>query len=112
MDLNLNAKTALVCGSTQGIGWSSALELAKLGANIVLMARDHQKLKSLSKELPKNENQQHHLIVADFNDPNSVKEGLEAATNLIIKICGGEASKFSITGKLVYLYYLSLYLCM
>jgi len=32
-------------------------------------------------------------------DPNSIKEGLEAATNLIIEICGGEASKFSITGK-------------
>ncbi len=32
-------------------------------------------------------------------DPNSIQEGLEAATNLIVKICGGEASKFSITGK-------------
>ncbi len=32
-------------------------------------------------------------------DPNSVKEGLEVATDLIIKICGGEASKFSIAGK-------------
>ena len=32
-------------------------------------------------------------------DPNSIKEGLEAATNLIVKICGGEASKFSIVGK-------------
>jgi len=32
-------------------------------------------------------------------DPNSIKEGLEVATSLIIKICGGEASKFSITGK-------------
>jgi len=32
-------------------------------------------------------------------DPNSIKEGLEVATNLIIKICGGEASKFSVTGK-------------
>ncbi len=32
-------------------------------------------------------------------DPNSIKEGLEAATNLIVKICGGEASKFSVTGK-------------
>ncbi len=32
-------------------------------------------------------------------DPNSIQEGLEAATNLIAKICGGEASKFSITGK-------------
>jgi len=32
-------------------------------------------------------------------DPNSIKDGLEIATNLIIKICGGEASKFSLTGK-------------
>ena len=32
-------------------------------------------------------------------DPNSVKEGLEIATELILKICGGQASKFKITGK-------------
>ena len=31
-------------------------------------------------------------------DPQSIKEGLEIATALIIKICGGEASKFNITG--------------
>ena len=31
-------------------------------------------------------------------DPNSVKEGLEIASGLIIKICGGEISKFSIAG--------------
>jgi len=33
-------------------------------------------------------------------DPNSIQDGLKIATNLIIKICGGEASKFSITGKI------------
>ncbi len=32
-------------------------------------------------------------------DPNSVLEGLQVATDLILKICGGQASKFSITGK-------------
>ncbi|MDB9793034.1 phenylalanine--tRNA ligase subunit beta, partial [Pelagibacteraceae bacterium] len=32
-------------------------------------------------------------------DPNSIKEGLELAAELITKICGGEASKFIITGK-------------
>jgi len=32
-------------------------------------------------------------------DPNSIKEGLELAVELIIKICGGEASKFIITGE-------------
>ncbi len=32
-------------------------------------------------------------------DPNSIKEGLEVAANLIFKICGGEVSRFSIAGK-------------
>jgi len=32
-------------------------------------------------------------------DPNSIKEGLELATELILKICGGEASKFVIAGQ-------------
>ena len=31
-------------------------------------------------------------------DPNSIKEGLELAAALIVKICGGLASKFSISG--------------
>ncbi len=32
-------------------------------------------------------------------DPNSIVEGLEIATELITRICGGQASKFSIVGK-------------
>jgi phenylalanyl-tRNA synthetase beta chain len=32
-------------------------------------------------------------------DPSSIKEGLENATALILKICGGEASKFTVTGN-------------
>jgi len=34
-------------------------------------------------------------------DPNSIKEGLELAVALILKICGGSASKFSIAGHAV-----------
>ena len=33
-------------------------------------------------------------------DPNSVLEGLEIATELITRICGGQASKFTIVGKI------------
>ena len=32
-------------------------------------------------------------------DPSSILVGLEVATDLILKICGGQASKFIITGK-------------
>ena len=34
-------------------------------------------------------------------DPNSIKEGLEFAAALIVKICGGAASKFSVVGSTV-----------
>jgi phenylalanyl-tRNA synthetase beta chain len=33
-------------------------------------------------------------------DPNSISNGLETATKMILEICGGEASKISIAGKL------------
>ena len=46
MDLNLK-KNAIVCGSTQGIGEAAAIELAKLGANITLIARNEGKLLSV-----------------------------------------------------------------
>ena len=45
MNLDIIGKTALVCGSTQGIGYASAVELANLGANIVMVARNAEKLR-------------------------------------------------------------------
>ena len=47
MNLNLENKTAFVCGSTQGIGKASALEMASLGSTIVLIARNEDKLKTI-----------------------------------------------------------------
>ena len=44
MNLDLTHKTAIVCGSTQGIGRASAVELALLGANVTLMARNEASL--------------------------------------------------------------------
>lgn len=68
MDISLKDKNALICGSTQGIGLATALELAKMGANCVLIARNEQKLKEIIHQLPNNSSQQHDYAVADFND--------------------------------------------
>lgn len=76
MNLNLENKTALVCGSTQGIGWASAVELSLLGANIILMARNEASLKEKLELLPKKSNQHHTYIVADFNSNESVKNNI------------------------------------
>lgn len=76
MDINLSGKTALVCGSTQGIGKACAIELANMGANIILCARDHDKLESAIKELPARNDQEHSYLMADFNHPEELKESL------------------------------------
>ena len=76
MNLNLKNKNALICGSTAGIGKATAMELANLGANITLIARNEEKLKKVISELPTNQGQNHNYMVADFSDPNSLKETL------------------------------------
>ena len=72
MNLDLTKKTALVCGSTQGIGYATAIELALLGANVVLMARNKQALKTARLNLDTTKGQEHRCVVADFSQHNVV----------------------------------------
>ena len=73
MNLHLTDKRAVVCGSTQGIGKASAIELAKLGASVVLVARNEEKLKAALLVLQSSENQKHSYIVADFSKPSELE---------------------------------------
>ena len=73
MNLDLQNKTALVCGSTQGIGKAAALELSKLGANIILLARDETKLKATLSELDVTKGQKHTFLSADFGNTNELE---------------------------------------
>jgi 3-oxoacyl-[acyl-carrier protein] reductase len=78
MDLSLRNKTAIVCGSTQGIGLASAIELAKLGATCVLMARTGEALKTAVSQLDISADQKHSYIVADFDKPETVRSAIES----------------------------------
>lgn len=66
---NLEGKTALVGGSTQGIGLATAILFAQAGAKVVLMSRNHDALENLVSELPVPYHQNHQFIVADFSHP-------------------------------------------
>ena len=74
MNLDLKNKRAIVCGSTQGIGKAVALELAAMGANVTLIARNEQALKTTKAELSDNGSQLHSYICADFSEPQKLKE--------------------------------------
>lgn len=73
MNLDLSGKRAVVCGSTQGIGLASAIELSQLGANICLVARNKEKLESALSQLDVSNGQKHDLVVVDFSNPTDVE---------------------------------------
>lgn len=98
MKLDLKNKNAVVCGSTQGIGKATALQLAEMGANITLVARNKTKLEAVLQELPKNADQNHDFVIADFDRPSELREALEKfnaeskkAVHILVNNTGGPA---------------------
>ena len=95
MNLDLKNKRAIVCGSTQGIGKAVAMELALLGANVTLIARNEQALKQTKSELSNNGSQLHSYICADFSEPQKLKELVEqfiqrsGFVNILVNNTGG-----------------------
>ncbi|RYD55349.1 MAG: SDR family oxidoreductase [Sphingobacteriales bacterium] len=97
LTLDLTGKTALVAGSTQGIGLASAKELADLGANCILIARNEQALQEAVKTLDASKGQQHSYLVADFSNPAQVQEVVASyaqqhTIHILINNSGGPAA--------------------
>ncbi|MFM2135119.1 MAG: hypothetical protein RL021_519 [Bacteroidota bacterium] len=97
MDLDLRGKTALVGGATQGIGKAVAVELAQLGATVVLAARNKEALSAVCNELPKPYAQNHGYIVADYSVPDEVRSAAErlvasGPVHILVNNTGGPPS--------------------
>jgi 3-oxoacyl-[acyl-carrier protein] reductase len=89
MNLSLEGKTAIICGSSQGIGFSIAEELAIMGANCILLARNKESLETAAQLLDSSIRQTHSTEVADFTRPDEVKKVIEkivSATNIHILV--------------------------
>ena len=94
MNLGLQNKNALVCGSTQGIGKATAILLAEEGVNVTLIARNEEKLKAVLAALP-NKNQKHNYLVADFSNPEELQKVLETTDlkfHILVNNTGGPKS--------------------
>jgi 3-oxoacyl-[acyl-carrier protein] reductase len=97
MNLSLEGKYAIICGSTQGIGLAIAEELALLGANCTLVARNETALKEAVIKLDTQLRQKHGYLVADFSKPDEVKKSIEAhvvntPVHILINNTGGPAA--------------------
>ncbi len=77
MDLfSLKDKTALITGSSQGIGYALAEGLASAGATIVLNGRDEKKLDDAAAELSKS-GAKIKISAFDVTDHNAVKQAVD-----------------------------------
>ena len=75
--MSLNDKNIMVTGASSGIGKSIAIFLSKMGANVIMVARNEERLKAVLKELgPGN----HSYFLFDLGDPAGIG-------NMMDKIC-------------------------
>jgi 3-oxoacyl-[acyl-carrier protein] reductase len=78
MDISLSGKTAVVGGSSQGIGLAIARELALCGANCILLSRNAASLQQAVAQLPSKDGQRHQYQLADFAAPDQVQQAIAA----------------------------------
>ena len=85
MDLQLKGKRALVTGGSRGIGKAIARELAREGADVAILARDPERLKTAATEIAKESGRTVVGIAVDTTSDDSVKAAVADA----VKALGG-----------------------
>ena len=75
-------KTALVTGASSGLGVAYAKELARRGANLILVARRQEMLESVKSLIKSSFDVQVDLIVLDLSKANSGEQLVEAIAKL------------------------------
>ncbi len=76
MDRVLLGRRALVGGASQGIGKACAVELAKLGAGVTLVARTESVLQEILPLLDSSVGQKHHYLCLDYGLPEEVRKAV------------------------------------
>lgn len=78
----LENKTILVTGASSGIGRATAIECAKLGATVIITARNEERLSSVLAELDTSFGQQHQMVIADISTNGGIDTLIAALPTL------------------------------
>ena len=79
MDLGLKGKRALVCASSQGLGYACAFALAREGARVVINGRGAEKLAAARAQIAHATGGAVEAVVADLGTPDGRNTLLDAA---------------------------------
>lgn len=103
MDLQLKDKCAFVAGSSRGLGYATALLLAKEGCKVVLNSRDTKKAKAAAEAVAQETGTQAHGVAGDVSDASMAELLIESAVEslggldiLITNAGGPPAGSFEI----------------
>ena len=74
MKINLKNKKALIGGSSKGLGYAVAKQLAACGAEVTLVSRNESLLKKNVLELKKLTGCNHNYLLVDYNNSKDYKK--------------------------------------
>jgi len=86
LNLDLNGKTAVVTGGSDGIGKATAARFAQEGANVVICARRTDHLIAAAGEIAKGTSSKVIPITCDVTNPTDIKNTVSETINLFGKI--------------------------
>jgi len=94
--MELEGKTALVTGSTSGIGKATASALARLGATVIVTGRDAERGARVVKEIA-DDGGSARFVAADLSDPGKVAQLAQEAGDVDILVNNAGRSWFGPT---------------
>ncbi len=99
----MNGKTIVITGGNDGIGYETALALARKGANIIIVSRNEQKAKEAVDHIKAAGNGNAQYVIADLSSQQSIRKAAAEIRNKVEKIdvlinnAGGTFGQFALT---------------
>src|SRR5512141_3517246 len=83
MDLGLKEKRAFIAGSSRGLGYATALTLAREGCRVVINSRDEEKVKAAAQTIVRETGTQAYGVAGDVSEASIPEMLIHSAVELL-----------------------------
>src|SRR5689334_20862967 len=98
MDLGLQGKCAFIAGSSRGLGYATALTLAREGCKVAVNGRDEEKVRAAAESIGNETDTQTYGVAGDVSDVSAADQLIRSAVgslgglDILITNAGGPPS--------------------